>query len=411
MHRRVLLGIAASVAGSVGHSLGMAMQKRAHMRLGAHAGPVGRRRQRQQVWRDGQWQAGLALYLLSSTGPPMLALSMLPVFVTAPLAAVGLVANAAFARWILATSFTRTDALGTLLVVVGSGCVALFGAIDEPPLSLDELLRLYRRPLYAGFIALFSLAVAALIGLELFWRRRHRRLDGRTAGRAGAEALASLLVSSAPAVVYDSDAESEPLLSPSPASYDAVTRATPTPPAADPHSVADAMYRDYFYAASEGLLPCEIKTAQAEQTARYASGALSAVISGLICSQTLLLAKSGIGLVVLTAKGDMQFNDPLALAIVAGLVGTALANLYYIQRALSLCSTLTAVPLCFCSSSLAALLSSLVYFDQVRLLTPLQIAMIAAGIVHLAAGVVLLSLKSETHDSPLCLPPEPASGD
>ncbi|KAJ2692362.1 hypothetical protein H4R19_006169, partial [Coemansia spiralis] len=125
---------------------------------------------------------------------------------------------------------------------------------------------------------------------------------------------------------------------------------------------------------------------------------------------TLLLAKSGIGLVVLTAKGNMQFNDPLAVAIVAGLVATALANLYYIQRALSLCSTLTAVPLSFCSSSLAALLSSLVYFDQLRLLSALQIAMIATGIVHLALGVVLLSLKAESHEGLLRLPPESPAG-
>ncbi|KAJ1848020.1 hypothetical protein LPJ70_001234, partial [Coemansia sp. RSA 2708] len=147
----------------------------------------------------------------------------------------------------------------------------------------------------------------------------------------------------------------------------------------------------------------EIKSTRAEQVARYVSGFLSAVISGLICSQTLLLAKSGIGLVLLTVHGDMQFNDPLAIAIVVGLVVTALANLYYIQRALRLCSTLTVVPLCYCSSSLSALLSSLVYFDQIRLLTPIQISMIAAGIVLLAAGVLLLSMKAEPHEGPLHL--------
>ncbi|KAI9503931.1 hypothetical protein BX070DRAFT_175931, partial [Coemansia spiralis] len=115
------------------------------------------------------------------------------------------------------------------------------------------------------------------------------------------------------------------------------------------------------------------------------------VISGLICSQTLLLAKSGIGLLVLTLKGDMQFKDPLALAIVTGLICTALANLYYIQHALRLCSTLTVVPLCYCSSSLSALISSLVYFNQMRLLNALQVSMISVGIVLLAAGVGLLS--------------------
>ncbi|KAJ2337967.1 hypothetical protein GGF43_006988, partial [Coemansia sp. RSA 2618] len=148
------------------------------------------------------------------------------------------------------------------------------------------------------------------------------------------------------------------------------------------------------------------KTTRAEQVARYVSGFLSAVISGLICSQTLLFAKSGIGLVVLTMQGDMQFNDPLALAIVVGLVATALSNLYYIQRALRLCSTLTVVPLCYCSSSLSALLSSLVYFDQFRLLNPVQISMIATGICLLGIGVLMLSLKTESHEGPLHLDAE-----
>ncbi|KAJ1932239.1 hypothetical protein FBU59_006440, partial [Linderina macrospora] len=105
------------------------------------------------------------------------------------------------------------------------------------------------------------------------------------------------------------------------------------------------------------------------------------------------------------------FNDPLAVAIVVGLVATALANLYYIQRALRLCSTLTVVPLTYCSSSLMALVSSLVYFDQIRLLSALQIAMISIGIVLLAVGVMFLSSKTEDQEGPLYLPPEDPSDD
>ncbi|KAJ2391618.1 hypothetical protein H4S02_001233 [Coemansia sp. RSA 2611] len=364
MLSRLLLGVGASVAGSLGHSLGMTLQKRAHMQH--EAASPGR-----PLWKDRQWQLGLLLYLFSSTAPPTIALSMLPVFVAAPLAAVGLVANAVFARYILDSTFARTDAMGTLLVTMGSCCVALFGAIDEPPLSLGQLLRLYKRPAYVLFFSVYALLVAVLIVAEMGWRRRY----ARASEAAGSAMPPNVPLGSVGAPRGAGHVEAEPLLRTSPAGYSSVE-----------------------YGAG-----VEIKSTRAEQVARYVSGFLSAVISGLICSQTLLLAKSGIGLVLLTVHGDMQFNDPLAIAIVVGLVVTALANLYYIQRALRLCSTLTVVPLCYCSSSLSALLSSLVYFDQIRLLTPIQISMIAAGIVLLAAGVLLLSMKAEPHEGPLHL--------
>ncbi|KAJ1907264.1 hypothetical protein LPJ71_004105 [Coemansia sp. S17] len=191
--------------------------------------------------------------------------------------------------------------------------------------------------------------------------------------------------------------------------YSSVTELSPEPVSCIqtniPAEVVDCMYRRHFSEANDALLSNEVKTSRAEQVARYISGLLSAVLSGLLCSQTLLLAKSGIGLLLLTVQGDMQIRDPLALAIALGLVITALSNLYYIQRALRLCSTLTVVPLSYCSSSLSALMSSLVYFDQVRLMNAMQISMISVGIVLLAAGVGLLSSKADDQDGPLHLPP------
>ncbi|KAJ1902324.1 hypothetical protein LPJ66_000084 [Kickxella alabastrina] len=416
---RVLLGVTASVAGSLGHSLGMTLQKRAHLRLESQISNA-------KAWKDPQWQFGLALYLFSSTVPPTIALSMLPVFVTAPLAAVGLVANAVFAKYILASSFARTDALGTILVSVGSCCVAAFGAIDEPPLSLEDLLLLYKRPAYVMYFVIYSLIVATLIVSELYWRRKH----SSAAASGDKDASSSMVVSDAvesrvalqsvPAALRSAwtmqhgVSEEETLLGgscPSSPRLDSNSYAsTSVSPAIESSEVVDQMYRHHFSRTNEEsmlMLPNEIKMSRSEQVARYISGFLSAVISGLICSQTLLLAKSGIGLLVLTFQGHMQFNDPLALAIVIGLIVTALANLYYIQHALRLCSTLTVVPLCYCSSSLSALISSLVYFNQMRLLSHTQVAMISVGVVLLASGVALLSSKADCEDGPLQLPDEP----
>ncbi|KAJ1644754.1 hypothetical protein J3B02_002926 [Coemansia erecta] len=376
---------------------------------------------------------------------------MLPVFVAAPLAAVGLVANAVFAKYILSSSFARTDVLGTLLVSIGSCCVAAFGAIDEPPLSLDELLLLYKRPAYIVYFVVYMFLVSGMIFAELYWRRKHCILRRRNRGGAHSSSdsmeidnsissrVALRAVSSARFIAEsldrsspdnatpfvsgnfensfcDSLQEDTPLLSnqdaivSSPLSDTDSYASTAVSPALDSNDIVDEMYRQHFSQTNDSLTLVssgEYKTTRAEQIAKYISGFLSAIISGLICSQTLLLAKSGIGLIVLTLHGKSQIGDPLALAIVAGLIITALANLYYIQRALGLCSTLTVVPLCYCSSSLSALISSLVYFDQLRLLSSIQITMISIGIVLLAIGVVLLSSKADSEDGPLQLPEDP----
>ncbi|KAJ2893648.1 hypothetical protein IWW38_002805 [Coemansia aciculifera] len=433
MSGRLLYGVAASVAGSLGHSLGMTLQKRAHLRLESQGENMSSSKYRS--WRDAEWQFGLGLYLFSSTVPPTIALTILPVFVAAPLAAVGLVANAVFAKYILASSFAHTDLLGTLLVSLGSCCVAVFGAIEEPPLSLEELLKLYSRPAYVVFFALYSTLVVCLIATELFWRRRYVRLALSSGASSSPPSREVALHQVPPAprwplgIVRSASTERAPLLLLSPpessSGYSSVTEqlspepsstsplrnhsgiSTSPPPPASTEAV-DCMYRRHFSETNEALLLShdEGKTSRGEQVARYVSGLLSAVLSGLLCSQTLLLAKSGIGLLLLTFQGDMQLHDPLALAIAAGLVTTALSNLYYIQRALRLCSTLTVVPLSYCSSSLSALLSSLVYFDQVRLMSAMQISMISVGIVMLAAGVGLLSSKADDQDGPLHLPPD-----
>ncbi|KAJ2494081.1 hypothetical protein IWW37_000159 [Coemansia sp. RSA 2050] len=425
MFGRLLLGVAASVAGSLGHSLGMTLQKRAHLRLESQ----GTSDKRHAAWRDQEWQFGLGLYLFSSTVPPTIALSILPVFVAAPLAAVGLVANAVCAKYILASTFARTDVLGTFLVSLGSCCVALFGAIDEPLLSLNELLLLYKRPAYMLFFFLYSALVLALVAAELYWRRRYVRLSNSVGGSLDSPRVALHQVSAlrwTPSACGNF-AEHTPLLSPAGSSdsssgYSSVTEqlspepepmasriqagcSTPPPPAST--ETVDCMYRRHFLEANEALLSREVEKCHGEQVARYVSGLLSAVLAGLLCSQTLLLAKSGIGLLLLTVQGDMQLKDPLALAIAVGLATTALSNLYYIQRALRLCSTLTVVPLSYCSGSLSALLSSLVYFDQVRLMDTMQISMISIGILLLAAGVGLLSSKNDDQNGPLHLPPEP----
>ncbi|KAJ1910506.1 hypothetical protein IWQ60_010624 [Tieghemiomyces parasiticus] len=122
-------------------------------------------------------------------------------------------------------------------------------------------------------------------------------------------------------------------------------------------------------------------------------GLLYGVVSGMLCSQSLLFAKSGIELLLVTLAGqENQFTGPLAWFILFGLLVTSLAQLYFLNRSLELCSTLVIAPLTFCSYNLSTLLNGLVYYDQFQLLAPHQLALVLVGSVILSAGVFILSI-------------------
>lgn len=52
---------------------------------------------------------------------------------------------------------------GTLLISLGAVLIGYFGAIQEQPHSLDELLTLYSRPAFVAFGSCFALALAGLL--------------------------------------------------------------------------------------------------------------------------------------------------------------------------------------------------------------------------------------------------------
>ncbi|KAJ1988739.1 hypothetical protein H4R33_002325 [Dimargaris cristalligena] len=122
-------------------------------------------------------------------------------------------------------------------------------------------------------------------------------------------------------------------------------------------------------------------------------GLLYGIVSGMLCSQSLLFAKSGIELLIVTLQqGNNQFTNPLAGFILLALVVTSLSQLYFLNRSLELCSTLVIAPLTFCSYNLSTLLNGLIYYDQFQALAPYQLALVLVGAVILSIGVCILSV-------------------
>ncbi|CAO3671070.1 unnamed protein product [Umbelopsis ramanniana] len=119
------------------------------------------------------------------------------------------------------------------------------------------------------------------------------------------------------------------------------------------------------------------------------------VFGANISSQAMLFAKSGIELLILSIfQGQNQFIYPLTWLLVAALIVTALLQLYYLNKGISLCDTVILVPLNFCSFNVSCLFNGLMYYDQWERLFWWQIVCVLCGIVVLVSGVLVLSWRS-----------------
>ncbi|RUO99035.1 hypothetical protein BC936DRAFT_140758, partial [Jimgerdemannia flammicorona] len=129
------------------------------------------------------------------------------------------------------------------------------------------------------------------------------------------------------------------------------------------------------------------------------------VMGGNISSQSLLFAKSGLELLILTLfHGQNQFGRPLTWVLVAFLIVTAILQvgfmeaklcvLYYLNKGLHLCDTVLLVPLSFCAFNVSCLFNGLVYYGQWNRLHWWQITLVMIGISILICGVLILSWRS-----------------
>ncbi|RHZ79634.1 hypothetical protein Glove_143g61 [Diversispora epigaea] len=117
------------------------------------------------------------------------------------------------------------------------------------------------------------------------------------------------------------------------------------------------------------------------------------MVGGMISSQSLLFAKSGIELLLLTISSKNQFDKPLSWIIVTALVVTALLQLYYLNKGLRMCDTVILVPLSFCTYNVSTIFNGLVYYNQWDKLRWYQILLVIIGISILLCGVLVLSWR------------------
>ncbi|KIS69049.1 uncharacterized protein UMAG_03028 [Mycosarcoma maydis] len=114
--------------------------------------------------------------------------------------------------------------------------------------------------------------------------------------------------------------------------------------------------------------------------------------SGTLSGACLLLAKSGVELLMLTFSGQNQFAHWQSWLLIGILLAAALLQLWYLNKALKLADPTLVCPLAFCFYNTSSIALGLVYFDQIGALAWYDLLLVAVGTAVLLAGVWTVSL-------------------
>ncbi|ORX85280.1 hypothetical protein K493DRAFT_238760 [Basidiobolus meristosporus CBS 931.73] len=120
-------------------------------------------------------------------------------------------------------------------------------------------------------------------------------------------------------------------------------------------------------------------------------GMCMAGIGGLVASQTLLLAKSGVKLFTITMTQTNQFTDSLSFLILVGLVITSVMQIYCLNAGLKLADSVLIVPIFFGFYTSTGLINTIIYLNQLANYEVWVLSLILVGIFALIYGVRLLS--------------------
>ncbi|KAJ3150094.1 hypothetical protein HDU86_006717 [Geranomyces michiganensis] len=296
-----------------------------------------------QLWRKWQWHLGFSLYLICQLFGSVIALGFVSPVVLAPLGSASLIFNVIFSRLFLGTRITGNDWLGTFFVVVGCAIVSTFGSgAPEKKQNLDELIQLFSRP---TFIIYFSIQGLLVVSVFAFIKYLEYGMDALKF-----LSILSRRGSSKP------NPEAEPLL----------------------------LGRGGGQRADSTLEVAKVKSDWI--------GALYGVVGGTVASETLLLTKSGVELLIVSIfETDNQFRGGFSFALLATLCFTVYLQLYSLNRGMHYSLPTIIVPIFYTFYTILSLFNTLVYLDQFDAYGVPDLVCIAFGMAAIVGGVVLLA--------------------
>ncbi|KAG7391465.1 NIPA-like protein 3 [Phytophthora boehmeriae] len=151
------VGVILTIIGSIATNMGVNLQKFSFMREAKNRSATEKR----SYVRQPLWVIGFLLVVGGSV-LDFVALGFLPQSMATPVGGSTMVANVVFASLFLKEKFTRSDAIGTALVMTGIIIVAIFAEKESACYTVHELVALYRKPLFAVYAVVIGLSCISL---------------------------------------------------------------------------------------------------------------------------------------------------------------------------------------------------------------------------------------------------------
>ncbi|KAF8932053.1 hypothetical protein BGZ58_007267 [Dissophora ornata] len=280
----------------------------------------------------------------------------------APLGSIALIFNFIFAKILVGTKITRKDVLGTIVVMFSVVWIVIFGGMNsggdiEESLTISELKALFSRLVFIIYFSVLNMVVFTLLslGLYAYW-----------------------------AISLDDESGQ-------------IRKKMKT-------KLTKLLGTNWFSRIFSGLTlegDEDLKAEARDLRLRKVVAMIMATSGGLLASQTLLLAKSGIKLVTSTFAGHNQFYDMLSSFILFILVFTAILQasihivvcaVYCMNTALKLYDSVLVVPMFYGYYTAFGLINSTIYLNQIHSYQPWVLILILLGIGLLIFGVRMLSV-------------------
>lgn len=426
----VATAIALGLIASFIQSLGLTIQRKSHL-VNESLAPA----RRKTEWRRPLWLVGFAIFLIANVGGTVFQIGALPIVMLAPLGAVSLLYNAVLARFLLNDLLSKYMVMGTALIASGAVLIGYFGVVPSPPHSLDELLDLYARPTFVAFATIFTFIFVGVLTVSHLaeWqfhirvyrnslplrpakpKRSGHGLRGRLRRRWSAPTLAPVAE-----VNESSSGIATPVLAirdeanrhgVSPQSSVVSGRTVPPPKQSDTTPKRDygSLGRTELATRKRSKKSLDVPRLELRDaderinadTIRSTKLGLAVAYggaSGTLSGACLLLAKSGVELLMLTFSGQNQFGRWQGWLLIGILLAAALLQLWYLNKALKLADPTLVCPLAFCFYNTSSIALGLVYFDQVGELAWYDLVLVAVGTAVLLGGVWTVSL----HGNEMC---------
>ncbi|KAF9180646.1 hypothetical protein BGZ50_006060 [Haplosporangium sp. Z 11] len=340
------IGFAVSLIASVMNAAGLNLLKLDHVRNSAQ--PT--ERQRNECGRP-LWHIGLYLYIASQLAGSTIALNFLKTQWVAPLGSIALIFNFVFAKMLVGTQITRQDVYGTIVVMVSVIWIVVFGGMNtsgdiEENLTLTDLKELFAKVVFVIYFSILNAIIFMFLalGMYAYWAislddesgQMRKNMKTRLTQLLGTNRFAR-----ASGLTLEGD---------------------------------------------EGL-----EAEARDQRLKKVVAMIMAACGGLLASETLLLAKSGVKLITSTLAGQNQFTDNLSYFILFILVFTAILQVYCLNTGLKLYDSVLVVPTFYGFYTAFGLINSTIYLDQLGDYEPWVLLLVLVGICALIYGVKMLS--------------------